>query len=94
MNRYSWPQKIIVIVIGILIAIGLIVSISHLLLPILVFGAIFFLYKFPPNSWKYKRRESRSKNNRPKSTKKKNTRFRVIQGNKIDDNDDDKPKYH
>ncbi|WP_159882202.1 hypothetical protein [Paenibacillus puerhi] len=77
-----------------LIAIGVLASLlmnpSAFLLPLLIFGAIFFLYKFPPNTW-----------NRPKRTppgsrfakgKRKNATFRVIPGNK--DKQDDPPSYH
>jgi hypothetical protein len=71
-----------------LIAIGLIVSLRALIIPICVFALIFVLYKFPPSKWP-RFGASKDKSKRPK---RKNATFRVIQGNK--GNDDDTPKYH
>lgn len=76
------------IAIGILIAIGLIVSLRVLFIPILVLGAIFLLYKFPPSRWK------KPSNIRGSvKSKTKNAKFRVINGTK-DSDKDDFPKYH
>lgn len=73
-----------------LIAIGIIVSFRTLIIPILVFLIIFLLYKFPPAKWA---QFGQSLSNRSsKKPKRKNAKFRVIQGNKRDD--DDRPPYH
>ncbi|WP_240941066.1 hypothetical protein [Paenibacillus sp. HB172176] len=73
-----------------------------MLLPIVIFGGIFLLYKYPPsflrgfNSSQYQRAakvtqmkkpSAKSRKDRPKS---KTVPFRVIEGGK----DDDLPKYH
>jgi hypothetical protein len=71
-----------------LIAIGLIVNLWKFIIPICVFALIFVLYKFPPSKWP-RFGVSKDKSKRPK---RKNATFRVIQGNK--GNDDDTPKYH
>ncbi|OCT12409.1 hypothetical protein A8709_31780 [Paenibacillus pectinilyticus] len=77
------------IAIGILIAIGLIVSLRALFIPILVLGTIFLLYKYPPSRWK---KPSNGRGSvRGKTTK--NAKFRVINGTK-DADKDDFPKYH
>ncbi|CAG7612666.1 hypothetical protein PAESOLCIP111_01559 [Paenibacillus solanacearum] len=75
-----------------LIAIGLLSSIfsnpGAYIIPILVFGIIFWLYKYPPNRWRYNRMAA------PRSGKgkRRNATFRVIPGSKNDP--DDTPKYH
>jgi hypothetical protein len=85
------------IVLG-LIVLGLIRNIvyspSSYLIPLLVFAAIFLLYKFPPNGLirRGSSKTSYSYHNKTKE-KKKPSPFRVIQGNK-DSSDDDTPKYH
>ncbi|MBP1962115.1 hypothetical protein [Paenibacillus aceris] len=76
------------VAIGILIAIGLIVSLRTLFIPILVLGIIFLLYKFPPSRWK-----KPSYGRGPSKAKRKNAKFRVINGTK-DTDSDDFPKYH
>ncbi|TXK71871.1 hypothetical protein [Paenibacillus sp. N3.4] len=76
------------IAIGILIAIGLIVSLRTLFIPILVLGIIFLLYKFPPSRWRLSSFSRGSAKGKSKKGK-----FRVINGNK-DSKPDDFPKYH
>lgn len=76
------------IAIGILIALGLLYSLKALFIPILVLGAIFLLYKFPPSRWK-----KPSVRRGPVKGKTKNAKFRVINGTK-DSDKDDFPKYH
>ncbi|TDF99813.1 hypothetical protein E1757_04980 [Paenibacillus piri] len=59
-----------------------------LIIPIAVFGIIFVLYKYPPNTW------GKSKTTRGGKTKEKRTRnatFRVIDGK---GGSDEPPKYH
>lgn len=75
------------VAIAILIAIGLLVSLRTLFIPILVLGIIFLLYKFPPSRWK------KSSFGRAAKGKRKNAKFRVINGTKESDSDDF-PKYH
>jgi uncharacterized protein (DUF58 family) len=55
-----------------------------LIIPLIVFGVVLYLYKFPPNR----------KFSRPKS-RKRPAKFRVIQGKQAaDKQDDDFPRYH
>ncbi|WP_026326291.1 hypothetical protein [Paenibacillus ginsengihumi] len=72
-----------------LLAIGLLVSISNLIIPIAVFAVIFLLYKFPPDRW---RRFKWSGGGRKPRGKTRNAKFRVIPGSK--DSSDEPPKYH
>ncbi|MCY9668197.1 hypothetical protein M5X11_25285 [Paenibacillus alginolyticus] len=76
------------VAIAILIAIGLLVSLRTLFIPILVLGIIFLLYKFPPSRWR-----KISTGRGPAKGKRKNAKFRVINGSK-DSDSDDFPKYH
>ncbi|WP_232242830.1 hypothetical protein [Paenibacillus sp. GSMTC-2017] len=93
------------IIIFTLLAIGLIVGLSRnffqLLLPIIVFGGIFLLYKYPPsflrknpsqhyrsNVIQSRTTSDNAKKVRPRS---KTVPFRVIDGGK---DDNDHPKYH
>ncbi len=73
-----------------LVIIGIISMLRHLLVPVLVLGAIFLLYKFPPNRWgiSSERRSASAKQRRAKRAK-----FHVIDGTKRND-DDDTPRYH
>ena len=97
------PRKMspLLIVILALVAIGLIVqtisSPIQLLIPIVVFGAIFLLYKFPPGRYRASRARPKPSGARrdphsgSKTKTRKNMPFRVIEGGKDDDN---LPKYH
>ncbi|MDD9267498.1 hypothetical protein ACFPES_10735 [Paenibacillus sp. GCM10023248] len=85
MRRRFSPVEI---AIGVLIAIGLLVNLPTLFIPILVLGIIFLLYKFPPNRWK-----TISFGRGPSKVKRKNAKFRVINGSK-DSDSDDYPRYH
>jgi hypothetical protein len=93
-RRFSIPTLLIL---G-LIAIGLLRSIIHsfssYLIPLLIFAAIFILYKYPPNRLirKGSSRTTYTYQNKTRE-KKKPSPFRVIQGNK-DSSDDDTPKFH
>ncbi|PZE22219.1 hypothetical protein CBW46_006665 [Paenibacillus xerothermodurans] len=69
--------------------IGVAAQAAKLIVPIVVFGVIFLLYKFPPNTWG-KRNRRTSGSARPRRSK--NASFRVIDGNK--DGSDEPPKYH
>lgn len=96
------PRKMspLLIVILTLIGVGLFAQMLNnpvqLIIPVVVFGVIYLLYKFPPGgartsakprSKPANRRESQA--SKPKS--RKNIPFRVIEGGKDDDN---LPKYH
>lgn len=93
-RRYS---VVTMVLLG-LIAIGLLRSIIHsfssYLIPLLIFAAIFILYKYPPNRLvrKGSSKTTYSYQNKQRE-KKKPSPFRVIQGNK-DSLDDDTPKFH
>jgi hypothetical protein len=82
-------NKTIYVILG-LIAIGIMSQItanpSAYIIPIAVISMVFILYKFPP-----KRGRTGSGNTKRNAKKAK---FRVIQGNKPDDDNDEKPKYH
>lgn len=95
----GWNVWVVVVVA--LMIIGIMASLKNILLPIIILGGIFLLYKFPPSLW-FKGRESsrrtqvvqnranatKAKSNRPRS---KTVPFRVIEGGK---DDNDMPKYH
>ncbi|RIX54171.1 hypothetical protein D3P08_07985 [Paenibacillus nanensis] len=101
-NKWSIGAVIIVILMAIGLVVGLLSNPLQLLLPIVIIGGIFLLYKFPPGSLRGHSGSSRQqtrvipsrsaagkpKHNRPKS---KTVPFRVIEGGK---DDDDVPKYH
>lgn len=98
--RRITKQKIVLYVIIGLIAIGLLSRIarnpSAAIIPILVFGGVFLLYKYPPHRWRTMFEQARyggnDRNPRHKGRTKK-AKFRVIPGTKRDD-EDDLPKYH
>jgi hypothetical protein len=93
-RRFSIPTQVIIglIIIGLLGSI--IRSPSSYLIPLLVFAAIFILYKYPPNGLIRKGSSKTTFTYQSKTReKKKPSPFRVIQGNK-DSSDDDTPKFH
>ncbi|AZN40609.1 hypothetical protein [Paenibacillus albus] len=95
------PRKmsLLSIVILALVVIGIVSqTISNpyqLLIPVVVFGVVYLLYKFPPGGARTKakpRYKTQSRKDQPaKSKQRKNMPFRVIEGGKDDDN---LPKYH
>lgn len=95
------PRKmsLLSIVILVLVVIGIVSqTISNpyqLLIPVVVFGVIYVLYKFPPGGVRTKakpRYKTQSRKEQPaKSKQRKHMPFRVIEGGKDDDN---LPKYH
>jgi hypothetical protein len=85
-GRYSIATYIIL---G-LALIGVASKASQLVIPILVFGVIFLLLKYPPSKWGKSKPLSRSGKNKEKRSR--NATFRVIDGNK--GNSDEPPKYH
>lgn len=95
-----------VLIVGFLVVLGIgyrfMTRPSDLLIPIIVFGVIFLLWKYPPQTWKGRGPWSGSSPKRPgkssptaQSKAAKRAKFRVIQGNKgRHDDDEDTPKYH
>lgn len=86
-----------------LLVIGITVSLanrpSQLIIPLVIFGGVFLLWKYPPNRWRQQRKHTRSTSspNRAKSArdKRKPMPFKVIQGNKKDEKDSEPPyPYH
>ncbi|MBP1155061.1 MULTISPECIES: hypothetical protein [unclassified Paenibacillus] len=79
-----------------LIAIGILFTVlsrpGTLIIPLLVFGIIFWLYKYPPSSWRSKTRSFTPPRFNGSKAKRKNATFRVINGRK--DGSDEPPKYH
>lgn len=97
--RKMSPAMIVILVLA---AIGLAANLDHYVIPVVVLGAIFLLYKYPPKSLRRNghagrsgaaaRPKANSSSHKSKSTR-KNIPFRVIEGGK-EDNQDDLPKYH
>lgn len=71
--------------------IGIASKALQLIIPIIVFGAIFFLYKYPPNRWR-KPSFSAKGTGKAKERRTRNASFRVIDGNK--GSSEEPPKYH
>lgn len=98
MYRGSKGTMIIAVVFLVLMAIGLIVSLKQLLIPIVILGGIFLLYKFPPAFLRGARpqnthvtRKTSAAKPRKERPRSKTVPFRVIEGGK---DDDETPKYH
>ncbi|MBW7473572.1 hypothetical protein K0T92_02285 [Paenibacillus oenotherae] len=92
----KWSPLLIVILT--LVVIGLtaqtIGNPIQLIIPVVVLGVIFLLYKFPPRPSKakpYQKSAARRDGGQTKPKTRKNVPFRVIEGGKDDDN---LPKYH
>jgi len=94
-RRFSTSTYIIFTLITIGIFSSIIHSINSYLIPIIVFGLIFLLYKFPPNQWRgmHKKGKTTYTFKAKPNKKKKHSPFRVIDGNK-NFSDDDAPKFH
>lgn len=82
-----------------LLAIGIlsrfITNPAPFIIPLLVFGAIYFLYKFPPNRWSFgsRRTPNRGPAARHTDRERRKSNFRVIYGNKPG-SEDEPPRYH
>jgi hypothetical protein len=85
-GRYSIATYIIL---G-LALIGVASKASQLVVPIVVFGLIFLLLKYPPSKWGKSKTTTRFGKNKEKRTR--DATFRVINGNK--GSSDEPPKYH
>ncbi|MFD2611859.1 hypothetical protein [Paenibacillus gansuensis] len=96
-------QRIVFYIIMALMLIGLLSNLRAFIIPVIVFGVVFLLYKFPPTSLRGKFRSFKAPGGNRNSRgpidlnhtkpKRKKYPFTVIQGNKKDD-DDDTPTYH
>lgn len=95
MNR-RWSAATVVI--AALALIGLAYSLNQFLIPILVLGLIFVLYKMAPRKGQgtsYKTRSASRKPARPSaSERRRKAKFRVIEGSKPSDPPEDPPRYH
>ncbi|MEC0124210.1 hypothetical protein [Paenibacillus pabuli] len=97
-----------------LAAVGILTSlwskgVSQLVIPLIVFGVVFLLYKYPPRRWARKtsspkikpsartmakvNAQSSARKSSSSSKKRKDYPFQVIQGQK-GKSDEDVPKYH
>ncbi|MCI3920162.1 hypothetical protein MO973_07950 [Paenibacillus sp. TRM 82003] len=99
--RNGQNQKILFYVLIGFGAIGIVTTlmrdVAGAIIPIVVLGGVFLLYKFPPSRWKSMTHRARawSDSNGAARHKSKRAKFRVIPGNKRDDDDNNNiPKYH
>lgn len=96
MKRRIHPLLILILV---LMAIGIFSTMMsnpfNLIIAIVIFGGIFVLYKYPPARWRKSKQRKPSPSSSGKKTKekRKNIPFRVIQGNKRDDDDPPEKPY-
>ena len=101
MGKWNAGAVIVFALFVIGLVVGLMMNPLQILLPIIILGGIFLLYKYPPSflggirdsrkrSYATQTRAAapKSKSSRPRS---KNVPFRVIEGGK---DDEDLPKYH
>ncbi|MFS1512144.1 hypothetical protein VQL36_06885 [Chengkuizengella sp. SCS-71B] len=93
-------QRMIFYVILGLIAIGIVSSAftnpGSFVIPLLVFGLVFYLYKFPPKKYRNRKYEKVVKFQK-KQKKRRKHRFKVIDGNKNKDEKKDEEEtypYH
>lgn len=82
-----------------LLALGILASVIRspgpFVIPIVVFGSIYLLYKFPPAKWRLRSAPKRYKveQAREKERARRRAAFRIISGNKPT-SDDEPPQYH
>jgi len=92
--RGNRNQKILFYVIIGLIVIGALSMVARnpggAIIPVVVLGGVFLLYKYPPHTWKSLFRDVTSR--RAGMHKSKRAKFKVIPGTKR--SDDEPPKYH
>lgn len=99
-RRIHWSVYTIAALLAIGILDGLLRNPGTFIIPIIIFGGVFVLWKYPPNRWRKQPRQARSNpspSGRAKSArdKRKPIPFKVIQGNKKDEKDSDPPyPYH
>ena len=83
-----------------LIAIGIIAKFREspgvLIIPAVVFGIVFLLYKFPPGrsrrEYRPPRPSARERRKTGAASRRKSAPFKVIEGGR--DDDEDRPRYH
>lgn len=94
-RRYSISVYLIFGLLAIGILSRFVANPASLIIPILVFGTIFLLYKFPPGRWGTKRRPEikRGASSRMSDRERRKSNFRVIYGNKSS-SEDEPPRYH
>lgn len=94
-RRFRASDYIIFGLLAIGILSGVVRNPAPFIIPILVFGTIFLLYKFPPDSWKRRRAPKNPRRGpvRPTEKERRKANFRVIYGNKSD-SEDEPPRYH
>jgi hypothetical protein len=101
MRRFTPFTYVIFVLIAVGILDRLLAGPSGMIIPLLVFGIIFLLWKYPPNliarkttqTWsQYRRTGSQGAGKGARTTK--SGRFRVIRGFKEADKDEEPPKYH
>lgn len=84
--------------------------ISSIIIPLVVFGVVFLLYKYPPRRWARKAKspkikpsartmakvnaQSSARKSNASSKKRKDYPFQVIQGQKGKSEEEDIPKFH
>jgi hypothetical protein len=99
MRRFTPFSYVILVLIAIGILDRLLAGPSGMIIPLLVFGVIFLLWKYPPNiiarktsqTWsQYRRHGGAGKGNRTT----KSGRFRVIPGSKDSNDHEEPPRYH
>ncbi|WP_199620145.1 hypothetical protein [Paenibacillus alkalitolerans] len=100
MRRYGGRNVATYVIIALMV-VGLLSSIarnaSQWIIPVVIFGLVFLLYRFPPSTWRYLAGRYRinglfGSSSQANGRKSKRAKFRVIRGNKQDD--DETPKYH
>ncbi|GMK46348.1 hypothetical protein PghCCS26_34770 [Paenibacillus glycanilyticus] len=97
-RRWNASSIIVLTLLAIGILYGIGQHLTSFLIPIIVLGGIFLLYKYPPNTWgthvRVRQQQPHVKQTRTTPRQKPKSRrapFRVIDGGK---DDDDLPKYH
>jgi hypothetical protein len=95
-RRYSTFTIILIVLISIGIITRLLSRPEAFLIPVAVIGLIFLLYKFPPHRWKSLNLSQgpKSPRNNDKQKAERKRKFKVIQGNKRDNDDETPPPYH
>lgn len=97
-RRISMPDYLIYGLLALGIIRSLVANPGPLLLPVIIFGIIFLLYKFPPDRFRkpgrtYVVKNKSSARKRQGDRDRRKSNFRVIYGNKPD-SDDEPPRYH
>ncbi|NBI27548.1 TMEM8 family protein [Chengkuizengella marina] len=91
-------QRFIFYVILGLIAIGIVSSAftnpGNFIIPLLVFGLVFYLYKFPPKKYRNRKYENVVKLQKKQKRRRRKHKFKVIDGNKNkNDKEDEEETY-